>query len=77
MTLMLLKTPHCAVFLMGIVVGNAAAKTSSFFGAIRKEMTFHTNPEENSLGTLLAKREKQSFQTYKYIYIYMCRNITS
>lgn len=31
MSLMLLKTPPCAVFLIVIVTGNAAAQTSLFF----------------------------------------------
>lgn len=34
-------------------------------------MTFHTNPEENRLGTLLGKRENQPFNTYKYKHLYV------
>ncbi|PKU28992.1 hypothetical protein llap_20704 [Limosa lapponica baueri] len=51
---MLMKTPYCAVFIVVIVVGSAAAKTSPFFGAIiGEQMTFRANPEENRLSTLL------------------------
>lgn len=67
---MLMKTPHCAVFLMVIVVGSAAAKASPFFGAIiGEQMTFRANPEENRLSTLLGKGEKQPFYTYTFIYV--------
>lgn len=72
MPLMLKTTPHCAVFLVVIVVGSAAAKTSPFFGAIiGEQMTLHANPEENRLGILLGKREKQPFYTYIHIHLYM------